>query len=117
MFVTSAMEVGYESRLVRLPEGRRCYINTRSTWIHDIQNYGQPDQKALPPDQGNGYVWRLASIEPYEEREGGVYFEVEAMGLSRQIPAGLRLAVRSVAAKLSRESMVASLEQKRAAVA
>jgi len=116
MFVTSAMEVGYESRLVRLPEGRRCYITTRSTRIQDIQNYGQPDQKALAPDHGNGYVWRLASIERYEEREGGVYLEVEAMGLSRQSPAGLRLVVKSVAAKLSRDSMVASLEQTRAAV-
>ena len=116
-FVTSAMEVGYESRLVLLQEGLRCYITTQSTRIQDIQDYGQADEKALAPDHGSGYVWRLASIERYEERDGGVYFEVEAMGLSRQIPVGLRLVLRSVAAKLSKESMLTSLEQTRAAVA
>ena len=116
MFVTSAMEVGYESRLVLLQEGRQCYITTRSTQIQEIQDYGQPGEKALAPDHGNGYVWRLSSIERYEERDGGVYFEVEAMGLSRQIPGALRLVLRSVAAKLSKESMLASLEQTRVAV-
>ena len=117
MFVTSAMDVGYESRLVRLPEGGRCYITTRSTRIQEIQDFGMPEQKALAPDHGSGYVWRLASIERYEERDGGVYFEVEAMGLSRQIPAAIRFVVRPVAAKLFRESMLTSLEQTRVAVA
>jgi hypothetical protein len=117
MFVTSAMDVEYESRLVRLPGEQRCYIITRSTRIEDIQNYGQPDEKLLQPDQGSGYAWRLESIERYEERDGGVYFEVEAMGLSRPSPVALRLLVRAIAARLSRDSMLTSLEQTRAAVA
>jgi hypothetical protein len=117
MFVTSAMEVGYESRLVRLQGEQRCYITTRSSRIEEIQNYGQPDEKVLQPSQGSGYVWRLGSIERYEERDGGVYVEVEAMGLSRPIPWALRLVLRAVAARLSRESMLTSLEQTRAAVA
>jgi len=117
MFVTSAMDVGYESRLVRLPAQQRCYITTRSTRIEDIQNYGQPDEKVLEPGQGSGYLWRSESIERYEERDGGVYFEVEALGLSRPIPWAFRPLVRSIAAKLSKESMLTSLEQTRAAVA
>jgi hypothetical protein len=116
MFLTSAMEVGYESRLARLPGEQRCYITTRSTRIDDIQNYGQPDEKVLEPDRGSGYMWRLESIERYEERDGGVYLEIEALGLSRSIPMALRPLVRSIAARLSRESLLTSLEQTRAAV-
>jgi len=116
MFVTSAMDVAYESRMVRLPGEQRCYITTRSTSIEDIENYGQPDEKVLKPGQGSGYLWRSESIERYEERDGGVYFEIEALGLSRPIPWALRPLVRSIAARLSRESMFTSLEQTRAAV-
>jgi hypothetical protein len=117
MFVTSAMQIGYSSRLVRLPGDQRCYITTRSTRIEDIQNYGEPDEKVLAPGQGSSYMWRLESIERYEERDGGVYVEIEGLGLSRPIPWALRPLIRSIAARLSRESMLTSLEQTRAAVA
>jgi len=117
MFVTSAMQVEYQSRLARLRDEQRCYITTRSTRIEDIQNYGQPDEKVLEPGQGSGYLWRSESIERYEERDGGVCFEIEALGLSRPIPWAFRPLVRSIAARLSRESMLTSLEQTRTAVA
>jgi hypothetical protein len=35
-------------------------------------------------------VWKVMSITRYMEREGGVYLELETIGLSREIPPSLR---------------------------
>jgi len=43
----------------------------------------------LQEDEGKGIIWRLFSITRYAERYGGVYLGLEAIGLSRDIPASI----------------------------
>jgi len=45
----------------------------------------------LPDGTGSGYVWRLHSIARYEQREGGVDLELEAIALTRDIPASVSM--------------------------
>jgi len=37
-----------------------------------------PIRNKLPTDEGHGYIWRLYSLTKFEERDGGVYIEVES---------------------------------------
>jgi hypothetical protein len=90
---------------------KRWYAISTATQIHQIDNYGRADQRRLPVDQGDGYIWRLASITRFEERDGGVYLEVEALGLTRDIPFALRFLVDPVVRRISRNSLVESLKQ------
>jgi hypothetical protein len=90
---------------------KRWYAISTSTQIHQIDNYGRADQHRLPVDQGDGYIWRLASITRFEERDGGVYLEVEALGLTRDIPFGLRFILDPVVRRISRNSLLESLKQ------
>ena len=57
---------------------------------------------------GTGIIWRLYSITRYQERDGGVYVELEAIALSRDIPGGLRWIVEPIVRRVSRSSLVAS---------
>ena len=52
----------------------------------------------------------------YEEREGGVYIEIEAIALSRDIPASLRWLVEPVVRRVAKASLTNSLQQTRDAV-
>lgn len=61
-------------------------------------------------------IWRLHCIMRFEERDGGVYIKVEAMALSRDIPAALRWAVEPIVRRVSRSSVATSLQQTKAAV-
>jgi hypothetical protein len=70
----------------------------------------------LPVGEGRGIIWNLAGITRYLERDGGVYLEFEAMGLSRDIPASVRWFVEPMVRRLSRASLVTSLEQTEKAV-
>lgn len=114
-FVTAAIEGEYVSRTVQLDQ-HRSYTVTYSTRMQQIDNYGQSDEHQLPPDQGAGYIWRLYSIQRFEERDGGVYTELEAIALSRNIPFELQWLVKPILRHLPRNSMVATLQKTRDAV-
>lgn len=115
LFVTAALDSTYQSTYFHVNQKQR-YSVTSSANIQEIQNYGQAAERKLPPDEGRGFLWRLYSVARFEQRDGGVYVEVEAAALSRDIPASLRWVVSPVVEHLSRDSIAASLRQTRAAV-
>ena len=111
----TALDMEYETCYFQINE-RRWYSITHTTRVQEIRHYGQPGEQILPLDQGNGYVWRLHSITRFEARDGGTYVEVEAIALSRDIPVALRWVVNPIVRRVSRNSMVVSLQQTKAAV-
>ena len=84
--------------------------------MQEIRHYGRPDEQELPPNQGSGYIWRLYSLARFEERDGGVYIELEAIALSRDIPVGLRWMVDPIVRRVSRNTLLTSLQQMAEAV-
>jgi hypothetical protein len=64
-----------------------------TTQVREIRHYGQSDAKEIPPGQGNGYVWPVYGFVGFEERDGGVYFELERLSLSRDILFAVRWVV------------------------
>jgi hypothetical protein len=92
------------------------YSITHTTRVQEIEHYGQANEQELPPDQGSGYVWRLYSVARFEQRDGGTYVEVEAIALSRDIPIALRWLVNPIVRRVSKNSMLVSLQQTKEAV-
>ncbi len=95
---------------------RRWYSVSSTTRVQEFEYYGGPDQRTLPPDQGHGYLWRLYGIARYEQRDGGVYLEMEAMALSRDIPAPVRWFVDPLVRRLARDSIATTLRRTSEAV-
>jgi hypothetical protein len=115
LFVTAVMDADYKaSYFVRDEKSRYGFV--WSTRIQDVVNYGQPSESRLPAGTGNGFLWRLFSTSRFEERDGGVYVELEAMALSRPVPGYLAWLVNPAISRLSQSSMVTSLTQTREAV-
>jgi hypothetical protein len=115
LFVNAAIEGQYLAHEVAL-DGRRGYSIANTTLVREIESYGQNDERLLAPGQGNGFIWRMHSIARYEERDGGVYLELEAIALTRDIPPSLRWMVNPVVNHLSIDSLTTSLRQTRDAV-
>ena len=115
LFVNAAIEGQYQAHDFAL-DGRRGYSIANTTMVREIESYGQNDERLLAPGQGNGFIWRMHSIARYEERDGGVYLELEAIALTRDIPLSLRWMVNPVVNHLSIDSLVTSLRQTRDAV-
>jgi hypothetical protein len=116
LFVNVALKSQYEARDFRVDQWR-LYNIAHVTSAQEIESYGEKAERALPPGQGNGFIWRLQSIARYEERDGGVYVELEAIGLTRDIPVSLRWMANPLVARLSRSALATSLRQTREGVA
>lgn len=115
LFITAAIQSRYHSHDVTV-DAQRGYNVAGTTQVQEIEDYGRAGAHPLAPDTGNGFIWRLHSIVRYEERDGGVYLEVEAIALTRDIPASLRWIVKPVLNHLSINSMTTTLRQTRDAV-
>ena len=111
----TALDADYQTVYTQIDD-HRCYSVTDATRIQEIAEYETPSQHILPENHGTGLIWRLHSITRFEERDGGVYIEVEAIALSRDIPAALRWVVEPIVRRVSRSSVATSLQQTEAAV-
>lgn len=110
-----ALDADYAIHHVRVDE-RRAYSIARTIRIQEITAYGAPDQHLLPENEGSGLIWRLYSVTRTEERDGGLYLEIEAVALSRAIPSGWRFLVEPLVRHKSREALVTTIRQTEDAV-
>jgi hypothetical protein len=115
LFITAAIQSEYVARDLRV-DRRRRYNVADTVRVQEIEHYGRPEERLLPPGTGNGFIWRMHSVARYEERDGGVYLELEAIALTRDIPGSVRWFVNPVVNHLSINSLTTTLQQTRDAV-
>jgi hypothetical protein len=115
LFVSAAIESQYQAHYFTV-DARRGYDIATTTQVREIEAYRQSGERFLAPGQGSGYIWRMHSIARFEERNGGVYLELEALALTRDIPGSLRWLVGPVVNHLSINSLTTTLRQTRDAV-
>jgi hypothetical protein len=111
----TALDSEYAVSYARLDD-HRWYSSTDAIHIREIADFDTPSQHELPENHGTGLIWRLHGVARFEESDGGVYVEIEAIALSRDIPAALRWVVEPIVRRVSKSSMVTSLQQTEAAV-
>jgi hypothetical protein len=58
----------------------------RSTRIAEIADAGKPGEHEFPVGNDHGLLWRLNTEWSCEEKDGGIYLQIELIALSRNIP-------------------------------
>jgi len=81
------------------------YSISRSTRIAEIYGAGTNAERPLNADEEHGFLWRLNTYWSYEERDGGLYLQIEAVSLTRAIPHGLGWAIRPYIESIPRDSL------------
>jgi hypothetical protein len=102
--ITVVMDTAYDITFARLDE-KHGYSISRSTRISEIESPGTKAERALGPDEEHGFLWRLNTYWSYQERDGGLYIEIESVSLTRSIPVGLAWAVGPFVESIPRESL------------
>jgi hypothetical protein len=91
----------------------RVYSNSISTRITEIKDPNKPDGEDLPIGSGHGYLWRLNTYWRFEEKDGGVYMQCEALSLTRDIPTGLGWLLKPLVTAIPKQSLTRALGQTR----
>ncbi len=94
----------------------RAVSRSYSTRLAEVENAGQTDERELPVDDAHGYLWRLYSYWRFEEKDGGVYVQLESIGLSRAVPAIIGWLVNPLLRSIPRGTISSLLGATRAAV-
>jgi hypothetical protein len=84
-----------------------------SARIAELEHPEQPDSPELPVGQGHGYLWRLSNYWRLEEKDGGVYMQVDSIALSRDVPAIFAWFVNPLIRRISRQTLAHLLEATR----
>lgn len=113
--VTAAVDTDYQVQIARLGADR-IYIVSNTVRVQEIADYGKPGEHPFPEDRRPGYVWRTMGVTRLEQRDGGVYVEMETIALSRGIPSEFRWLIKPLTDKLPRNIMFQTLAATRAAV-
>lgn len=113
--LTVVLDTDHEVQYKKL-DNARWYSRSRTTRIAEVDNPGQKNERLLPPGTDHGFLWRLDTYWRFEERDGGVYIECEAISLTRDVPAGLGWIINPIIRTLPRESMINTMRKTRAAL-
>ncbi len=102
--ITVVMDTAYDITFGKL-DAEHGFSLSRSTQISEIESPGSPKERALGPGEEHGFLWRLNTYWSYEERDGGLYMQIESVSLSRSVPAGLGWAIKPFVESVPRESL------------
>jgi hypothetical protein len=86
-------------------DARHGYSTSRSLRIAEITAAGTTAERALSPAEEHGFLWRLNIYWSYEERDDGLYLQMEAVSLTNSIPRGLGWAIGPYVNSIPRESL------------
>ena len=98
--ITVVMDMDYDIDFGRL-DGQHGYSISRSSRIAEINGAG----KALTAEEEHGFLWRQNTYWSFEERDGGLYLQIESVSLTRSIPTGLGWAVGPFVESIPRDSL------------
>jgi hypothetical protein len=113
--VTVVLNTNYDVKYVPIAADRAASYSY-STRIAEVENAGQPDESEKPVGDDSGFLWRLNSYWRFLQRDGGVYIQLEAISLTRDIPSGLGWLIEPFVTSIPKESLVFTLEHTRDAL-
>src|SRR6266704_1852472 len=94
----------------------RAYSRSYSTRIAELENPDRSDEREKPIGKDRGFLWRLYSYWRFQEKDGGVYVQLESVALSRSVPALLAWVVNPLLKSIPREYLSRLLNSTRVAL-
>lgn len=98
--ITVVLDTNYDVSFEQLDPKHR-YSISRSTKISELDS----NRRAIKPAAEHGFLWRMNTYWSYEERDGGLYVQIETVSMTRSIPTGLGWVVGPFVQSIPRESM------------
>lgn len=102
--VTVVMDASYAVTFSNPVPGRGA-STSRSTRISEIEAAGTARERTLSPADEHGFLWRSNTYWTWQQRDGGLYLELETLSLTRSVPPGLGWAVRPFVQSVPRDSI------------
>jgi len=102
--ITVVMDTAYDITFGRL-DAQHGWSSSRSTRIAEVDAAGTARERVLSASEDHGFLWRMNTYWSYEQRNGGLYMQIESVSLTRAIPTGLGWLIGPSVESIPRESL------------
>jgi hypothetical protein len=113
--ITVVMDTSFDVRFAQV-DAQHGYSISRSTRVDEIEGAGTKGERVLGAKEEHGFLWRMNTYWSFEERDGGLYMQIESVTLTRAVPRGLGWAVGPYVESIPRESLEFTLRSAAAAL-
>ncbi len=100
--VTVVLNANFDSEYIPLNPTRGEIRSSFHPHRGSAGSWRRSPETELPVGKDHGYLWRLNSYWSLEEKDGGVYVQMESVALSRRIPAPIAWLIGPIVRNLSR---------------
>jgi hypothetical protein len=98
-------------------DATHAYTRSYTTKIAEIEDPGTSKEREKTPDEDEGFMWKMNTYWRFEERDGGLYIQCEAITLTRDVPFGLAWIIKPFITSIPKESLTATMVETRRALA
>lgn len=98
-------------------DSTHAYSRSYTTKVAEIEDPGKPAEREKSVAEEEGFMWKMNTYWRFEERDGGLYIQCEAITLTRDVPFGLAWMVEPFVASIPKESLTSTMVETRTALA
>ena len=114
-FVSIVINADFDD-IYEMLDRSHAIVRSYSTRIAEVAHPDQPDERELPVGNDHGYGWRFYNYTHVEEKDGGVYVQVESIAMSRTVPAIFAWLINPLVKSIPRDVLTQLLDRTRQAV-
>ena len=108
--LSATLDMWSSIRYVRV-DATHAYSVSNADEIREVKDADRPTEHHLPAGRDSGYLWHAGAFTRFVEHDGGVYVEMETVGLSRPFPPLLGWVIEPIARRIGRQSVEASMRE------
>lgn len=113
--ITVYLDTWHDVRYADL-DRKRTFSRSVCRKVQQVENAGTPDERRLAPGEGLGVLWAMDSVWKLAERDEGLYAELDALTLTRDLPFGLGVSLGGIIRHISEGAVDSTLSAKRRSV-
>jgi hypothetical protein len=98
-------------------DANHAHCRSYTTKVAEVEDPGTPREHERSPEDQDGFMWRMNTYWRFEERNGGVYVQCEAITLTRSVPVALRWLIEPYITSIPHESLTETMNHTRDALA
>ena len=113
--LTVVLDTEHEAHYIQI-EPNRWFCRSYSQKISEVSEPETKNERALPPGEDHGFLWRLNAYWQLEKVNDGVFVECRALSLTRDVPSFVSWIINPIINDLPGDSLKGTLEASRKAV-
>jgi hypothetical protein len=113
--ITVVLDTYHQAHYAKI-DSTHAYSRSYTNKVAEIEDPETAGEREKSADGEEGFMWKMNTYWRFEERDGGLYVQCEAITLTRNVPFGLAWAIEPFITSIPKESLTRTMAATRQAL-